>query len=189
MSLKDDINGVKKELSAQESFLESFLKLEIFYKKYKKTIIGAIVILVLATIGYYVNDYIQTNKKIEVNKHFNAVLNDPNNTTALEALKKQDTQLYDIAMMMQNKSEKVDNRFLNQLLQYTQAIKEKSTTKLSSVTQNQEFLLKDFALLNKAILEAKQGKYKEAKSSLAMIPKDSDIQSIAQMLEQYLITK
>jgi hypothetical protein len=189
VSLKDDINGVKKELSAQESFLESFLKFEQFYKKYKKVLIGAIAILILATIGYYVNDYIETNKKIEVNKHFNAVLNDPSNTVALEALKKQDQQLYNIALMMQGKSTQVNNKFLDQLLQYTEAIKEESTTKLSSVAQNQEFLIKDFALLNKAILEVKEGKYTEAKSSLALIPQDSDIQSIAKMLQQFLLAK
>jgi hypothetical protein len=189
VSLQEDIKNVKQELSTEESFLESFLKLEKFYKKYKSTIIGLVIIIIVGIIGFYGYDYMQTQKQIEINTTFNKVLKDPNDKKALESLKIQDKALYKIALMMQDRTQKTDNKFLNQLATYTQAIQTDNILELSTTTQEQDFLLKDFALLNKAILEAKEGKYSDAKSSISLIPKDSNIQSLAKMLEHFLMTK
>ena len=38
MSIKDDVNYIKNELSSEEKFLESFVKTERFFKKYKSQI-------------------------------------------------------------------------------------------------------------------------------------------------------
>lgn len=189
MSLQDDIKNVKKELSTEESFLESFLKIEKFYKKYKTAIIGSVIVIVVGIIGFYGYSYMEKQKQIKVNKAFNLVLKNPTDKAALEALKAKDQDLYKIALMMQDRTQKTDNKFLDQLATYTQAIQNDNITTLATTTQDQDFLLKDFALLNKAILEAKTGKYSDAKSSLSMIPKDSNIQSLAVMLEHFLMTK
>jgi len=189
VSLQEDIKNVKKELSTEESFLESFLKIEKFYKKYKSAIIGLVVVVVIGAIGGYGYSYTQKQKLIEVNKAFNLVLKDPKNTQALETLKTKNEALYKIALMMQNKTQKTDNKFLNQLASYTQAIQNKNIMELSTTIQDQDFLLRDFALLNKAILKARGGKYSDAKTTLSLIPKDSNIQSMAKMLEHFLMTK
>lgn len=189
MSLQDDIKNVKKELSTEESFLESFLKIEKFYKKNKAAILGLVVVIIVAIIGFYGYSYMEKQKQIEVNKTFNLVLKNPTDKAALEALKANDPKLYKIALMMQNRTLKTDNKFLDQLATYTQAIQNDNIMTLSTTTQDQDFLLKDFALLNKAILEAKTEKYSDAKASLSMIPKDSNIQSLASMLEHFLMTK
>jgi len=189
VSLKDDIRNVKNELSTEESFLESFFKIEKFYKKYKSMILVSVVALIVATIAYYSYSYIQTQKKIEANNAFNMVLKDPADQKALDTLKENNKELYSIALMMTDKAQTSDNKFLDQLAQYTEAIKKNNVEALNSITQEQNFLLQDFALLNKAILEAKQNKYDAARSSLSMIPKDSDIQSIVKILEYFLMTK
>ena len=36
MSIKDDVNYLKNELNNEEKLLENFVKLERFFKKYKK---------------------------------------------------------------------------------------------------------------------------------------------------------
>ena len=43
MSIKDDVNYIKNELSSEEKFLESFVKTERFFKKYKKLIVVLII--------------------------------------------------------------------------------------------------------------------------------------------------
>ena len=40
MSLKEDVNYIKKEISAEESYMESVFKIEKTWKKYKTSIIG-----------------------------------------------------------------------------------------------------------------------------------------------------
>ena len=189
MSLKDDINSVKKELGAEESFLESFLKVEKFYKKNKTAIIGVIVAGVIGIIGFYTYSYLQLQEKIKINEAFNKVLENPNDEKALNDLKTKDKQLYEIALFSKNGTSQSDNEFLVQLSNYTKAIKANNTIELNTVTQNQNFLLKDFATLNKAIIEAKSGEYTKAKESLKVISKDSQIVALAQILEHFLITK
>jgi len=54
VSIKDDMNFVKTELSGDEKILESAFKLETFYKKYKLPIIGtvgAILLYVVVSMG------------------------------------------------------------------------------------------------------------------------------------------
>lgn len=189
MSLKDDINGVKKELSTEESFLESFLKVEKFYKKNKTAIFGVIVAALIGTVGFYTYSYLQLQEKIKVNEAFSKVLENPNDTKAMEDLKTKSEKLYQIAQFIQTSNSKSNNEFLNQLSLYTTAIQGNNTTELGTISQNQNFLLKDFAILNKAIIEAKNGEYEKAKESLKIIPENSDAKALVQMLEHFLMTK
>jgi len=189
VSLKDDINSVKKELSTEESFLESFLKVESFYKKNKTAIIGAITAVVIGVIGFYTYSYLQLQEKIKVNIAFNKVLENPSDEKAMSELKTKSEKLYQVALFMQTSSSKSENEFLTGLSQYTEAIKKNNTMELGSIAQNQNFLLKDFALLNKAIIEAKNGEYAKAKESLKIIPENSDAKVLVQMLQHYLMTK
>ncbi len=189
MSLKDDINNVKKELSTEESFLESFLKVEKFYKRNKMAIIGGFVAVVIGVVGFYSYSYLQLQEKIKINEVFNKVLANPTDEKALSELKTKSEKLYQIAIFMQKGVSQSDNEFLTLLSSYTQAIQENSPEKLNSVVQNQDFLLKDFALLNKAILETKNNKYAEAKKSLEMIQKDSQVYTLVQILQHFLMTK
>ena len=55
MAIKDDIDSIKEELNTQEQFLENIIKSERFFKKYKKIIIGAVVLGIVGAAGYYIN--------------------------------------------------------------------------------------------------------------------------------------
>ena len=51
MSIKENVDYVKEELNSQEKFLESFVKGERFYKKYRTLIFASIAIIVIGAIG------------------------------------------------------------------------------------------------------------------------------------------
>lgn len=189
MSLKENIDYVKKEISTEESFMENFFKIEKFYKKYKSAIIIIISVAIIGTIGYYISSYMSLQNKIEANKAFNQLLENPNNKDALVILKEKNKTLYDIALFMQDSSAATEVEFLKELSLYSQAIKEQNVTKLTTVTQNQDFLLKDFALFNKALILVQKQQYKEAKESLKQIPQNSNLNVLVKMLEHYLLTK
>lgn len=189
MSLKENIDYVKEEISAQESFMESFFKIEKIYKKYKLVIFAGVTIAIIGTIGYYVSNYVKLQNKIEANKVFNQLLENPNNKKALATLKEKNQKLYNIALFMQDPSATNDVEFLKELSLYSQAIKKKNINKLTSVIENQNFLLKDFALLNKGLILAQNKQYKKAKETIALIPKNSNLNVLVKMLQHYLLTK
>jgi len=192
MSLKDNMDFVKEELNSEEKFLESFVKVERFFKKYKVLIISAIVIVVLGVIATGVTSYLKEQNKIEANIVFQKVLNNPNDTKALESLKSLNTKLYGIALYNQKgiqKNDSINTEFFKELTAYKNAVKEQNIEKLNSISMEKDFLLKEFAIFNKALILANNGKYKEAKDTLKLIPETSQVKDLVTLLNHYLITK
>jgi len=193
MSLKDNVDYVKEELNSEEKFLESFVKVERFYKKYKIIIITLIVVLIALVIGFYINRYIDSSNKFEANVALNKVLDNPKDTASLEILKQKDEKLYQIAQYLNGKNEgkivQVDVKFLKQLTQYQKALEDENIDKLNEVSMSGDFLLKEFAIFNKALLETKNKKYDDAKATLKLIPANSKVNDLVNILKHYLATK
>ncbi len=189
MSLKENVDYIKKEISTEESFLESVFKAENFYKKYKKVILSAAAVAVIAVIGTGISGYISEKNMIEANEVFNKVLENPKDAAALEKLKSLNPKLYELALYSNDRSKEINIDFFKELSLYAKAVEAQNSADIAKVSQNPNFLLTDFALFNKALIEAKQGKYKEAKESLKLIPSTSDVTGLAKMLEHYLLTK
>ncbi|MGB5866294.1 MAG: hypothetical protein WBG69_00315 [Arcobacteraceae bacterium] len=189
MSLKEDVEYIKKEISAEESYIENFFKVEKIFKKYKKLIIATVVIIFVSVIGYYISSYITQKNTMQANIAFNALIKNPNDTEALAVLKAKNSKLYEIYQYKLDTSKKTDVEFFSELVQYTEAIKENSIEKITSVTQKQKFLLQDFALLNKAIIQAQNTQYSDAKDTLKLINDKSEVAPLSKMLEHFLLTK
>lgn len=193
MSLKENVDFVKDELNSEEKFLEGFVKVERFYKKYKKLIFAVIAILVIAGVGIAVKSNIDEKNKIEANIAFDKVLKDSNDKQALETLKNTNAKLYEIALYLQSKKDgkvdQIDIPFLKELSTYQKALEEKNVEKLNSVSMQNDFLLKEFAIFNKALLLSNEGKYEEAKTALNLIPESSKASELANLLKHYLATK
>jgi len=189
MSLKENVEYIKEEISTQETFLEKFLQFEKFYKKYKKVIFGVVTVSALSFVGFAVSDYIKEQNLIRDNMMFNNVLSNNQDKISLEYLKQNNQKLYNLALYMQNKSNSTDLEFLKELSIYSEAIKENNVDKLSSISIKQNFLLKDFAIFNKALIQAKNGNYKEAKETLSIIPITSEIRELVNILNHFLLTK
>ncbi|XOB62576.1 hypothetical protein ACMC56_01935 [Campylobacterota bacterium DY0563] len=193
MSLKDNVNYVKEEISSEEKFLESFVKVERFYKKNKIVIISVVVIIIALVIGLFVTKSIKESNKLDANIALNKVLDNPKDSEALNILKDKNKNLYEIAQYLNSKKEgkvvDVDVKFLKDLTTYQKALEEKSVEKLNSVSMQNDFLLKEFAIFNRALMLAENGKYQEAKNTLKMIQSDSKVNDLVNILKHYLATK
>ena len=189
MSLKENINYIKEEVSAQESFMEKTFKLEQFYKKYKTLIFGSVALTVVAFVGISVSSYLSEENKIKDNQSFNILLENPNDKEALKYLESNNKKLYEIAVYMNDKTKDTNVEFLNELSAYSKAIEKENIDDISDVAQKQTFLLKDFAIFNKALIQAQNGKYQDAKESIKLISSNSSVASLSSMLEHFLLTK
>ena len=105
MSIKENVDYIKEELSSQEKFLENFVKGERFYKKYKTLIFAFIAIVILGGIGLVIKNNIDESNKLKANIAFNKVLENSTDTQALEELKNTNEKLYEVALFLQAKKE------------------------------------------------------------------------------------
>lgn len=193
MSLKENISFVKEELNSEEKFLESFVKVERFYKKNKIVVIGVVAVAVLALGGITIKNYVSASNKKEANIAFNEILKNPNDKTALDTLQKTNHKLYEVAIYLsakkENKTVEINVPFLKSLTQYTQALKDENIEKLNSLSMQSDFLLKEFAYFNKALILTKNAKYVDAKETLKLIPETSKVNDLVVLLNHYLLTK
>lgn len=193
MSLKENVDFVKEEISSEEKFLEGFVKVERFYKKYKTLIISAAVIIVAGLVGFYSLKYINKQAKIEANIAFNKVLENPKDTEALNTLKEKSEQLFQVAKYLEAKNSgefyDIQVKFLKELNEYQKALDSKNVDKLNSISMKNDFLLKEFAIFNKALILTNEGKYKDAKATLEIIPANSKVNDLVNVLKHYLLTK
>uniref|UniRef100_UPI004047D287 hypothetical protein n=1 Tax=Aliarcobacter sp. TaxID=2321116 RepID=UPI004047D287 len=193
MSIKENVDYVKEELSSQEKFLESFVKGERFFKKYKTLIIAFIGIAVVGTIGIIIKSNIDESNKLEANLAFNKVLKNSNDKEALDVLKAKNEKLYEIALFIQakkdNKSVEINVPYLKELAKYEDALINKNIEELNTLSMQNDFLLKEFAIFNKALILSNEGKYEEAKTTLKLVPETSKAFELANLLNHYLLTK
>lgn len=193
MSMKENVDYVKNELNSEEKFLENTVKAERFFKKYKLLIIGGVSLVVVAVVGLAIKSNMDEENKLAANQAFDKVIKDPKDTASLNILKEKNQKLYDVAMYVNGKKEgKVENinvQYLKELSQYSKALKEKNIAQLNSLSMESDFLLKEFAIFNKALILTNDGKYKEAKASLALIQPSSKAYELAKLLKHYLVTK
>ncbi|MEA2050586.1 MAG: hypothetical protein U9O56_07635 [Campylobacterota bacterium] len=189
MSLKENVDYIKEEISTQESFIENFFKLEKFYKKYKVAIFSIVSIVIIAFAGSSIYSYTTEQNRLEANDIFNSYLANPSDDKLLESLKQKDTKLYSLAMYIKNSSSLTQVEFFKEISQYSTAMKTEDLNALNSSIQNQKFLLKDFATFNKALIEVNQGNYSAAKETLKLIPITSNVSNLVKMLEHHMLTK
>ena len=193
MSIKENVDYVKEELSSQEKFLENFVKGERFYKKYRTLIFAFIAIIVVGSIGTIIKNNMDEANKLEANLAFNKVLQNSNDAQALEELKNKNAKLYEVALFLQakndNKSIEVSIPLLKELSKYQVALANKNVDELNNLSMQNDFLLKEFAIFNKALLLSNEGKYEDAKAALKLIPQTSKAFELAKLLNHYLLTK
>lgn len=193
MSIKENVDYVKTELSSEEKFLESFVKSERFFKKYKTLIFAFVIIVIVGIIGFFIKENLAQSNKLKANIAFNQVLENSNDTQALAVLKDKNPQLYDIALYLQAKKEakvtQISVPLLKELSKYQTALADKNISELNNLSMQNDFLLKEFAIFNKALFLTNEGKFNEAKTTLALIPQNSKAFELAKLLNHYLLTK
>ncbi|MCG3720449.1 hypothetical protein L5F50_14720, partial [Aliarcobacter butzleri] len=78
---------------------------------------------------------------------------------------------------------------LKELVKFQTATASNNIEELNSLSMQNDFLLKEFALFNKALILVNEGKYEEAKKELSQISQTSKAYELATLLNHYLLTK
>ncbi|MFW2607778.1 tetratricopeptide repeat protein [Aliarcobacter butzleri] len=192
MSLKEDVGYIKNELSSEEKFIENFVKGERFFKKYKTLIIAVVVILIIGLIGFTVKKSIDNSNKHDANIALSQFLEN-GDEKALETLKNKNEKLYEVALFLQakkdNKIASIELPLLKELVKFQTATASNNIEELNSLSMQNDFLLKEFALFNKALILVNEGKYEETKKELSQISQTSKAYELATLLNHYLLTK
>ena len=194
MSLKENIEAIKEELSAEEKFLESVIKTESFYKKNKKLIIGFAIAVLVGVFGSMGYNYLKEQKSLQANELYMTLLNNPDATKAkeLQSLNPKLYQLYLIQTAMKTSDIKkleelkdmVSDPILKDIVTYqVDSMKKSSLLKYASA---QGAVFKDFANIQAAYLELEKGDHKKAEDILSFIAPTSTFYQIAQSLKHYL---
>ncbi|MCB4773752.1 MAG: hypothetical protein LGB71_00395 [Sulfurovum sp.] len=185
MSIKDDVNYVKTELSSDEKILESAFKLESFYKKYKIMIWGTVIVLLLIFTIKTGMDAIYRSKLEAANKALSTLQQKADNAEARKVLKEKNPALYELFEFSQAIKKKdiaalkvlsgSKNEIISDISQYSiDAIEQKSTSSK---------FYKDLSYFEQAYLSIKAGDKKRAKNKLRLIDERSPLFMPAKILE------
>lgn len=192
MSIKDDVNYIKNELSSEEKFLESFVKTERFFKKYKKLIFGLIILAIVGSVVFLVKTKLDEKNLYEANIALSNFLEN-GNQNSLNQLKEKNRDLYEIALYLDAKNEfknaDINLKYLKELLDFQVALLNSNQSELDLVSKKVDFLLKDYAIFNQALILVNNQKYAEAREILGKISQDSRAFELATLLKHYLVTK
>lgn len=192
MSLKNDIEMVREELSSEEKFFEKAVITERFIKKYKNVMMGgviAIVVVVASNLLYETNKH---SKVVSANEALQKLQIDATNTQALSELKEHSSVLYDVWCFSQAVATKDVVKFkelenskallVADLATYELANDAKS---LDEYAHKQNALYRDLASVQSAILLIKESKIEEAHIKLASISENSSLYAVGRALLHY----
>jgi hypothetical protein len=189
MSIKDEIQHVKAELSSDEKLLENAFKLERLYKKYKLLIWGAAVLAVVGFGGNAAWQWYQQTKRDAANAAWLTLKNDPKNTEALATLKSNNPDLYALyryAEAVRNR----DTKTLRELSGSGDAILADLSGYHAAVLDNrtaETTLYHDLSVVESAWLDLKAGNKSQARNKLSVIAENSPVAKVAQLLRHYTL--
>ncbi len=185
MSIQDNVNYVKKELSGDEKVLESALKIETLYKKYKFLIWGVIAALILFFAGKTVMDAMHEAKLAEANQALLTLQMKADDAQALQTLKEKNPALFELFSYAQA-VKKQDVKALNILAGSSNAVIADASKYVAATLENKSSdskLYKEMALLEEAYLAIKAGDIKSAKAKLELINERSSLAMLASLLK------
>ena len=180
MAIKEDLTQIKQEIGAQEQFLESMIKGERFFRKYKKFMIIAIIVAVIAIIGFYSNKIINDNRIEDANLAYSKLILNPN---ALSILKEKEPNLYAL-FSLQQKLDKNETNGISELanLKINPIVKDIILSQNGNANNQ---ILSEYSTLLKGFELLKQNKIKEANDEFNKISLDSQLQTLVKNLKHY----
>ncbi len=185
MSIQDDVNYVKKELSGDEKVLESAFKIEEFYKKYKFVVWGVAVALVLGFSGKAGLDAMNEAKLADANKALLTLQTKADDKEALQILKAKNPALFELFSYAEAVKAK-DIKTLSGLESSNNEVIADSSKYVVATLENKSSdskLYKELALLEEAYLLIKEGNRKSAKAKLELIDERSSFAMLASLLK------
>ena len=183
MAIKEDLTEIKKEIDAQEQFLESMIKGERFFKKYKTLLIAVCAAAIVAAVGFYTSKILNENRVEEANLAYSKLILNPNDANALSVLKEKEPSMYALFSLGQM-LDKNDTKGISELanLQVHPLVKD---IILSQTGNANSEILKEYNALLKGFELLKQNKIKEANDEFNKIALDSQLQTLVKNLKHY----
>jgi len=195
LGTKENIEYIRQELTSEEKFLESLIKVEKFYKKYRKKLIGGALLLLIGTVGYIGYELKRDHDLRVSNQAYQQLLRGEGGPEALAILKEKNPPLYRL-YLYQTSIEKgdlqglkevrdSDDRVLSDLAQYHIGLLERDDKELKSYGNRSDTLLREMALLDTAYLLYLKGSIGEGHSQLEKIGKESPAHPFSLLLRHY----
>ncbi|GEM_PF-116425 len=198
MSIKEQVEFAKEELTQDEKVLAGLIKIERFYKRNKMAIIAVAAAIVVGGIGYGVMNYLQEQRLTRANEALLALWQNPSDKSAWQTLEKNNPSLAALAkLQFATKNGDIESledlakskdEIVSDLATYHLAVFKESADKIKNYRIKKGALLKDFALLDEAYLLMKAGKIAEGKERLSLISENSPLEPVAKMLDHYGVT-
>lgn len=182
MAIKDDLEYIKEGLNTQEQLLSSAIASERFFKKYKKSIYGAVILALLFVLFYSINSFLQNKNIKENNALYNALILDMNNSALADKLNKANPNLYALYALQMAK-----NGELAPLQNALQNPKNDALLKeiLKAANGENSTLLADYDALLAGFKLLKENKIAAAKLEFSKITENSSLKQLARNLEHY----
>ncbi|GIT99061.1 hypothetical protein [Sulfurovum sp. TSL1] len=189
MSIKDDVNYVKRELSGDEKVLESAFKLESLYKKYKFQLWGVIVVVILFFGGRSVMSVLHEAKLEKANEAFLTLQRNRDDTDALKVLQENNPALLELYHYAQA-VKKEDVKTLESLSSSTNSVVADASAYTAGVLNKKPVdskLYKEMSLFEEAYLAILAGDAKTAQNKLELIDDRSSLSVIKEFLKHSTI--
>jgi hypothetical protein len=195
LSLKNDINMVKEELSSEEKFFEKAVVTEKFVKKYKNLIIGSVVVAVLGVGGKIAYDANKAATIASANETLQELQKDASNKEAFKKLQSLSPALADVwsysqAVVSRDADElkRLQNSkalIVDDLATYEYAQTQNDIALLDSYSLKQGAIYADLAQIQSAVLLINDKKIEEAHQKLATVSENSPLYKVAKVLLHY----
>lgn len=189
MSIKDDANYVKRELSGDEKVLESAFKLETLYKKHKFKLWAIAIGLVIFFAGTAIQESMHEAKLTKAHEAFVVLQTNSDDAAALKILKENNPALFELYSYAQA-SQKQDIKALEALSLSTNAVIADASTYTAGVLKRKPVdskLYAEMSLFQEAYLAIKSGDAKIAQTKLEEIDERSPLAVISSFLKHSII--
>jgi hypothetical protein len=195
LSLKNDIDMVKDELSSEEKFFEKAVVTEKFVKKYKNAIIGLVVVIVVGVAANIIYTMKEESRISEANTHLAQLMQNGENSEAAQKLATLSPALYDAWRYSQavvakdvkvlQELEKSPVLVVNDLASYELAQNSSKSEALDAYASKEGSIYSDLAKVQSAVILLQDAKTKQAREKLSSIREESPLYKVARTLMHY----
>lgn len=187
MAFKDNLEALKTEFSAEERFIEKFIRGERFIRKYKFHILAILFALLVYFGGSFAMGVLKERSIRESNQIYMNLMGSPDDKTKLTALKEENLNLYTAFLMQKFAQDQNNPELLNELdsLYKNEKLNVFLKDILALDLNKKSPFLKDFEKVLEAYRLLEQDKIQEADILLSQIRTNPALEQIAKNLKHY----
>ncbi len=195
MSLKENVEFIKEELTTEEQFFEKAVVTERFIKKYKKPLIAALVLIVIVAFGNVAYTMKEQSRIENANAKLALLLKNPTDIKTQNELKELSPKLYKIwsfsNAVVQNDTKTLSRiassnlPVVSDMAAYEAAIRTSDQKALANYQNKQNAIYRDLAIIEEAVMFINNGNREKAQEKLAFINEQSPLYGVVKFLSHY----